>query len=437
MKRHQKNLDDVVWEHVPEKELKDAAYDVWKEVIERVPKVGARNAQATVLAPTGTISYLMDCDTTGIEPGIALKINKKLAGGGEVTLVNQEVPNALNNLGYSESQIKDITEFIDVNNCVISAPHLAQDHYSVFDTAFGNGRGNGQIQFDGHIRMLGAAQPFISGAISKTCNLPEEATVKDIYDAYLLGNELNLKALAVFRNNSKPIAPMNLSERGWVELRRGEKEDLPNQRHAYETEVKIQGTPLHVIVSEYQDGKPGQVTFLAYKSGSTLGALLTTSGVQASRSLKRGIRLDEATEGWLGHEFEPKGLVAGHPFIKTALSPLDFAAKFLRLEYMGDVSMANLPEEDIDVTQLRGAKNGAFRTYDREKVDDWNFEEVMTDPEYGGFKKRSGNPTPKKKGALNNSRGVHCSDCGKAMVQTDRNCYPCTSCGGKIGGCGM
>lgn len=439
MKKHEKNLDDVKWNYVPE-ELKKASYGSWKNVVKKGGSFGFRNAQATVLAPTGTISFLMHADTTGIEPGIALKITKELAGGGKLELVNEEVSNALKNLGYSESQIEDISTYIVKNNRIIGAPYINPNHYKVFDTAFGDGKGNGTIGFEGHVKMLGTAQPFISGAISKTCNLSERASIKDVYDSFLLGKELGLKALAIFRNESKPTAALKFFERGYKELKRGEKEDLPERRVAFESEVKINNTPLHILVSEYSDGRPGQVVFLSYKAGSDLGALLTTSGVQASSALKRGVGIENITEGWIGHEFEPKGLVKGHPYIKTALSPLDFAAKFLRLEYLGDLSVANIPENEIDKNKLRGFQNGAFRTYDRKRVDDWDFEQVIKDPEYGGFVNTNKDSQIKiivNNNELKNLRGVSCKDCGGLMRQTASNCFMCDKCGEKTGGCGF
>ena len=448
MNKHKKSLDDVLWEHVPE-DLKKVSYESWDNVVKIGEKHGFRNAQATVLAPTGTISFLMHADTTGIEPGIALKITKELAGGGSLELVNEEVPNALRNLDYNEQQISDIKDFIMKNNKVIGAPHLNPNYYKVFDTAFGDGKGSGTISFEGHVKMLGAAQPFISGAISKTCNTPEKANVKEIYDSFLLGRKLGLKALAIFRDNSKPTSALKISERGFKELKRGEKEDLPCLRECYENEVEISGTPFHIIVSEYNDGRPGQVTFLSYKEGSTLKALLNTSGIQASKSLKRGINLEDLTEGWLGQEFEPKGLIKGHTYIKTALSPLDYAAKFLRLEYLGDLSVANVSENEIDITKLRGFQNGAFRTYERMKVDDWSFEQVINDSEYGGFVDNSANSSnisktlniPKipdnKNNNFKNIRGVTCQECGGIMRQFAPNCFTCDKCGDKLGGCGF
>ena len=442
MEKHRKNLEGVLWQHVPD-DLREAAYASWEKVVERGKEVGFRNAQATVLAPTGTISYLMDCDTTGIEPGIALTIFKSLAGGGELTLVNEEVPNALKNLGYGPEQIEEINSFIVENNTVIGAPHMSSEHYNIFATAFGNAKGEGTIPFEGHVRMVAAAQPFISGAISKTNNFPESATVREIYDGYVLGNKIGLKALAVFRNNSKSTSALSFGEKGFRVLRRGEKEDLPERRNAFETEVKIEGVPIHIITSEYSDGRPGQITFLSFKGGSDLGTVLSTSGIQASRALKRGMGLKDVVNGWIGHEFSPQGLVHGHPYIKTATSPLDFAGKLVMLEYIGDTSFAQEPEK-VNIKDLRGFESGAFRTYERMEVDPWNIDDVLKDHELGGFvneedsitevlKKNSQNPNKKKQ---NGKRGNSCPECGNLMKQTNPNCYECERCGDTVGGCG-
>ena len=435
METHRNNLEDVAWGFVGDDNLKRAAYDSWNTVIERGGKHGFRNAQGTVLAPTGTIIYLMAGNTTGEEPAISLQINKDLAGGGTVVITNRDVPHALENLGYNIDQIKEISRFIEEKNTVRGAPHLSPDHYSIFDTAFGNSEGEGSIDFEGHVRMVAAAQPFISGAISKTNNLPEYATVKDVYDGYLLGNQLELKALSIFRSNSKPISPLNFGDTRQKKYVRGEKEDLPLVRNAREWEVSISGTPIHVIVSEYENGKPGQITFLSYKTGSDLGSLLTTSGILASRSMKRGMTAEDVAKSWLGHDIEPKGLVAGHPYIKMANSPLDFAAKLLLLEYMGQTDFAEDPES-VDMTTLRGFQNGAFRTYEREQVDSWNMEQVLKDPEYGGFVENKKENIPEKSNSNNkNIRGATCNECGRIMTQTAPNCYACT-CGERIGGCG-
>ena len=444
MRKHKKSLDDIVWDDVPS-DLKDAAYNAWENVVRKGELFGFRNAQATVLAPTGTISYLMGCDTTGVEPSYELETYKNLAGGGTLKLTIREVPNALRNLGYDEKQISDVLTFVSEENTVNGAPHVSPEHYEIFDTAVGNGNGAGFIPFEGHIKMLGATQPFISGAISKTNNLPEEATVRNIYDGYLLGYKLGLKALAIFRDKSKPISALGLGK-DFAELKRGQKEELPARRNVFESEVTIGGTPFHVLASEYEDGRPGQVAFFSYTSGSTLKAMLETHGILASKALKRGVDLEDVASAWLGQEFEPRGLVSGHPSIKMALSPLDYAAKFLLLEYQGKTELAE-NKDGLKFEELRGAKNGAFKTYEGMAIDDWDIEQVLRSPELGGFiEKKSKNTesisekqdeSKNKNGKKTNNRGVTCNSCGRIMRQISPGCWECGGCAEKIGGCGL
>ena len=450
MRRHQKSLDDVVWDHVKEEGLREATYNSWKRAIEKGNRFGFRNAQTTNIAPTGTIAYLMGADTTGIEPAISLKITKNLAGGGTLTLVNNEVSRALSNLRYSHKQTEDIIDFIDKNNGVIGAPHLNPDHYSIFDTAFGDGKGNGTIAFEGHVRILGAAQPFISGAISKTCNTPHESTVKDIYDSYLLGHELGLKALAVFRDNSKPTVALTHSNRDFRELKRGEKEELPSSGNSFRQEIRIGGIPFLINVGEYNDGRPGEVVIESYSAGSTIGDALRLAGISASKALKRGVDIEDVVAGWIGLKSEPSGLVTidnpkgSHPFIKTALSPFDFLGKHLLIHYKGRTDLAN-DEKLVDVKNLRGATHGAFMAYDRMNVNEWDADSVLQDPEYGGFIEQdskkivllSENRDNGSEKRLSNNRGITCNSCGSLMKQTAPNCYSCMNCGDKIGGCGQ
>jgi ribonucleoside-diphosphate reductase alpha chain len=440
MNIHRSNLENVLWKHVPDG-IKEAAQISWDNVVDRGEKHGFRNAQSTVLAPTGTISYLMGCDTTGIEPGLSLIYLKDLAGGGTVVMENKEVPHALQNLGYGKNEIEEISMYIREKGTVVGSPNLNPNHYKVFETSFGNENGEGSMAFEGHIKMLGAVQPFISGAISKTNNLPKEATVKDIYDGYLLGHELGLKAVAVFRNDAKPVSALNFGVNDYVELKRGEKEDLPSRRNAFESEVEIDGTPFHIMTSDYLDGRPGQVTFLSYKAGSELESLYKNVGIMASSDLKRGIHLKDLITKWRGQKFQPSGMVSGHPWIKTALSPLDFASKVLDLEYFGNLEVADVfvPEDKsiedvVNVTNLHGFNNGAFRTYDRMTVDDWDVDQVLKDPEYGGFVEDTRKLKLSSSKENGNERGVTCVKCGRIMDQTSPNCYSCR-CGENRGGC--
>ena len=449
MKKHQDSLEKILWNHVPEN-LKTKVIESWKNVLERGEKVGFRNAQATVLAPTGTISYLMgSSDATGIEPSISLVIEKNLAGGGKLILTNREIENALKNLGYSEGQVKDVRTFLEKRKTIFGAPHLNPDHYKVFDTAFGDASGQGSIAIEGHIKMMAAAQPFISGGISKTINMPNSATVKDIYDGFVLGYKLGLKGLTPFRDGSKPSSALGFGDKSFVKLKRGEKEDLPSTGSSFRHEFRIGGVPFLLNIGEYSDGRPGEVVMNCY-SDSMLGNLLKSVGIDASTALKDGVKLERLASKWIGSQFEPNGFVTidnpkgSHPYIKSCLSIKDFLGRFLLLNYLGKTEFATEPEK-VDMKNLRGFKNGAFKTYKRMSIDDWNFEQVINDPELGGFVKddslvptngngKNGNHSD---GKVSNTRGVTCKDCGNLMTQTGPNCFSCNSCGDKVGGCGL
>ena len=211
MRKHRAAIKDIDKTHVP-KDLLEAAKTVWDEVIEMGEQHGFRNAQATVLAPTGTIGFMMDCDTTGVEPDIALVKYKKLVGGGLMKIVNQTVPMALKKLGYNQQQVKEIIEYIDENETIEGAPHIKEPHLPVFDCAFKPARGMRSIHYMGHIKMMGATQPFLSGAISKTVNVPKEATVEDIQQAYIDSWRIGAKAVSIYRDGSKRTQPLNTAK---------------------------------------------------------------------------------------------------------------------------------------------------------------------------------------------------------------------------------
>jgi ribonucleoside-diphosphate reductase alpha chain len=454
IRKHTSNLEKIALEGIEVDIIKKEASRIWDRVIERGEKYGFRNAQATVLAPTGTISYLMNCDTTGVEPGTSLIIRKNLAGGGNLTLVNKEIPNALKNLGYDETQIKEIEKYIAeeielgiFRNHVIDAPHLKRKHYDIFATAFGNIYGEGSIPFEGHIKMLGATQPFISGAISKTNNLPETATVKDIYDGFILGHELGLKALAAFRYNSKATSALDFRDLNHKKFGRGEKEDLPSEGESFRQEVKISGTPFLINIGEYEDGRPAEVVVNSYTADSTMGNVLRVAGIGASNALKRGVPLEDVVKGWIGHGFEPKGFVTTdtpvgpHPLIKQAHSPLDFVGRLLLIHYKGMVDHATEPE-NVNPEKLRGFKNGAFLYYAREGINAWKVDQVLEDPLFGGFVEgddllSSILKQSKSKRHRFSDRAVNCGDCGNIMEQYAPNCFKCLNCGERTGGCGM
>ncbi len=433
IKKHKKSLDDIVWDSIPEN-IKEAAYSSWDVAETKGNKTGFRNSQVSVLAPTGTISYLLGCETTGPEPYIAFSIKKDLAGGGSLNLEsNKEIPNGLRNLGYNEEDITKISSHIAEHGTTLGSLDLKPEHHKVFETALGNISGEGSIPFLGHVKMLGAMQPFISGAISKTNNFPEHTTVKEIYDGLIQSHEHGLKAVAAFRSNSKLSYALSFGEdRSLNQPSWGEKVDLPTSRQAYEWEFKIGETPVHLITSEYPEtGLPGQIALLAYDGGTTLNSVLKVAGIQASKSLKTGTPLEVILDSWKGHTMEPRGLVFDNEHVKQASSIFDAAQKILRIEYLGDTSVAQEPEK-VDVSKLRGEGSGSFRYLERKDINEWEIDDVLEDSETGGFTKgKNGKTKSKKKTA---STGVTCR-CGRTMKQTGPGCYECT-CGDKVGGCG-
>ena len=335
---------DAAYE-IPEKlapePLLDSARTVWDEALELGRSHGYRNAQATVLAPTGTIGLLMDCDTTGIEPDLALKKTKKLVGGGTMSIVNRTVPKALSKLGYSEQQIEDIVGYIDEHSHVIGAPHLREDHMAVFDTAMGER----SIHYTGHIRMMAAAQPFISGAISKTVNLPEEVSVEDVEQTYIEGWRLGLKALAIYRDNCKAAQPLSISKKGddgkkleikvgsVTEMPKPVRNRLPKKRTSKTIKFRVADTEGYITVGEFPNGGVGEIFLKVAKQGSTLAGIMDAFAISISMGLQYGVPLSAYVKQFVGTRFEPSGMTDDSDF-RIATSILDYVFRVLALEYL-------------------------------------------------------------------------------------------------------
>jgi ribonucleoside-diphosphate reductase alpha chain len=278
------------------KYLQDAARRIWDEVLAGGRRSGYRNAQATVLAPTGTISFLMDCDTTGIEPDIALVKYKQLAGGGMLKIVNQTVPLALRTLGYDEPAVEGILSYIDKNDTIEGAPTLKDQHLAVFDCAFKPRLGVRSIRWEAHVQMMAAAQPFISGAISKTVNMPRETTPADIAGAYTEGWRMGLKALAIYRDGSKESQPLNTSTEADKTAAKAtpapRRERLPDTRRSVTHKFNVGGHEGYITVGLYDDGRPGELFITMAKEGSTIGGLMDAFGTSVSMSLQYGVPLE-------------------------------------------------------------------------------------------------------------------------------------------------
>jgi ribonucleoside-diphosphate reductase alpha chain len=337
--KHRDAAQEIAGDRAPA-ELVTAARDAWEEALQMGERHGYRNAQATVLAPTGTISFMLDCDTTGIEPDLALKKMKKLVGGGTMSIVNQTVPRALRKLGYNEAQIAEIVAYIDENSHVIGAPHVREEHMGVFDTAMGER----SIHYMGHIRMMAAAQPFISGAISKTVNLPESVTVEDVEHVYVEGWRLGLKALAIYRDNCKVAQPLAASKKDaqsrvtanpetGAEQPKPVRRRLPKARRSMTFKFRVADTEGYLTAGEFPDGQVGEIFLRVAKQGSTLAGIMDAFAISVSMGLQYGVPLSAYVKQFTNTRFEPSGMT-DDPDLRLATSVLDYVFRRLALQYL-------------------------------------------------------------------------------------------------------
>jgi ribonucleoside-diphosphate reductase alpha chain len=339
-----------------------AAQQCWNDAYSKGKISGYRNAQTTVIAPTGTIGFMMDCDTTGIEPDLALVKYKKLVGGGVIKIVNQTVPQALIKLGYTPEQVDAIVTHIDATGTIEGAPHLKDQHLAVFDCSFRPQNGSRFIHHMGHVKMMAAVQPFISGAISKTINMPEESTVDDIMNAYIESWRLGLKAVAIYRDNSKRVQPLSSgsgkgekkASAGAVQTNIVEKvvyrpvrRKLPDERQSITHKFSIGGHEGYITVGLFDDGTPGEVFITMAKEGSTISGLMDSFATTVSYALQYGVPLKFFVDKFSHVRFEPSGWT-GNPQVPYAKSIMDYifrwlAAKFLGQEYaMGEAGDAQV-----------------------------------------------------------------------------------------------
>ena len=356
MRMHREACDDI--DDEGPSELKKAAQELWDDVLQIGEKYGFRNAQATVLAPTGTISFMMDCDTTGIEPDIALVKYKQLAGGGMLKIVNRTVSMGLEKLGYDAQQIEVILKFIDDNDTIEGAPGLKTEHLGVFDCAFQPANGVRSIPWQAHVTMMAAAQPFLSGAISKTVNMPNDVTPKDIADAYYWGWELGLKAIAIYRDGSKQSQPLNTSsEEGDGEasaeggkvvekiVYKPRRERLPDTRQSVTHKFSIAGHEGYLCVGLYPDGRPGEIFITMAKEGSTIGGIMDSFGTALSIALQYGVPLEVLVNKFSHTRFEPMGHTSNKD-IRIAKSVVDYIARWLGLTFMSGADQGSISTLD-------------------------------------------------------------------------------------------
>src|SRR3989338_8827416 len=403
MKMHRENVKKIDVVKIPShlKQLVNDAWDCWSDAIELGEKYGFRNAQATVLAPTGTIAFMLDCDTTGIEPDIALVKYKVLSGGGMLKIVNRSVPLALRKMGYSENQVSEIVEYIDKNDTIEGAPWIREEHLPVFDCAFKPAKGKRSIHYKGHIKMMSVTQPFISGAISKTINMPEQSTVDDIFEAYVFAWEQGLKAVAIYRDNSKRSQPLNTQKTEGemtrkskiLEIVRMRQKDMPQTRKAITHRFEIAGHKGYLTVGLFDDGKPGEIFVTMSKEGYTIRGLMDAWPTSVSLNLQYGIPVDALFNKFRHAKFEPAGFVKNQqggeldnrmPKIRTASSIVDYVAQFMLNNFATSTGKVEFEIEGIDNESSADLKE------EQKTIKDFGNEGVVC-PLCGGAAKRIGN----------------------------------------------
>ena len=368
MRKHQAANDQIRTLDAMDGDIHRLATKAWDDVVKLGEKNGYRNAQASVLAPTGTIGFMMDCDTTGIEPDFSLVKFKKLVGGGSMQIVNLTIPRALRKMGYTNETIEAIVEFIADKGHVIDAPGLKPEHYEVFDTAMGAR----SIAAMGHVRMMAAAQPFLSGAISKTVNLPEDATVEEIEDVYLQGWKLGLKAMAVYRDSCKVGQPLSdggstatdaaaVKAAGKVERiieYRPVRKRLPKRRPSQTTSFSVGGAEGYLTAGSYPDDGLGELFLKFGKQGSTLGGVMDAFSIAVSIGLQYGVPLETFVEKFTNLRFEPAGLT-DDPDIRMAQSIMDYVFRRLALDYM-DVETRSFMGIHTAEERMRQLETGSY-----------------------------------------------------------------------------
>jgi ribonucleoside-diphosphate reductase alpha chain len=438
MRKHRDSVKGINQKHVPA-ELYNGAKQVWDEAVRMGELYGYRNAQATVLAPTGTIGFMMDCDTTGVEPDIALVKYKKLVGGGLMKIVNQTVPMALAKLGYTEPQIKAIVDYIDQHETIEGAPDLKDEHLAVFDCAFKARKGERSIHYLGHIRMMGATQPFISGAISKTVNVPKEATVDEIMQAYTEAWRLGAKAVSIYRDGSKRTQPLNtskdktpaaLSEVEKVVKSMGQpvRRRLPDERHSITHKFDIAGHEGYITVGLFEDGQPGELFLVMAKEGSTISGFADAFAQAISYALQYGVPLQVLVDKFSHARFEPSGMTR-NPDIRFAKSIVDYIFRWLATKFLSNEAQyhagVNNREERREEPRVESPK--------AESRTDAKSDVVPTFRSASAAPKAAPPATTYAAAAIQNQEDAPpCSMCGSIMVRSG-SCYKCANCGSTSG----
>ncbi len=418
--------------------LLSAAQQSWDDACELAAVAGVRNSQASVLAPTGTIGLMMDCDTTGVEPDLGLVKMKKLVGGGTMSIVNQTIPRALVKLGYTDAQIDEIVAYINENMSILGAPHIKAEHVPVFACSMGDNT----IHYSGHIRMMGAVQPFISGAISKTVNMPEDVSVEDVEKLHIEAWQLGIKAVAIYRDNCKVAQPLSASKKDEDEIdpvagatevieRVVEKivyqpirQKLPRTRVSRTFEFRVADCKGFVTVGEYEDGRPGEIFVRVSKQGSTLAGIMDAFAISVSHGLQYGVPLRSFIEAFTGMRFEPAGMT-DDPDIRIANSLMDYLFRRMAIEYLSPQERAELniltTSERMQPT-LPGVDDAIETRQGSEMpVDPPSIESVTT------LLTETQTRVVREVATINHDAPM-CMQCGVTM-QRAGSCHACPSCG--------
>ena len=443
------NMSDV------QEDLLYAGMESWEAAVRDGEEYGVRNSQATVLAPTGTIGLMMDCDTTGVEPDLGLVKFKKMVGGGSMSIVNQTIPRALRRLGYNTQQVDDIVAYIDVNKSILGAPHIESSHLSVFACSMGDNT----IHYEGHVRMMGAVQPFLSGAISKTVNMPEEATVEDIEKLHMLSWELGIKAVAIYRDNCKVGQPLSTAKKDddSTDAEKAEaattviervvekivtqpvRQKLPRSRRGRTFEFRVADCKGFANIGEYEDGRPGELFLTVSKQGSTLSGIMDAFAKSISYGLQYGVPMRAFVEAFTNMRFEPAGMT-DDPDIRMASSIMDYLFRRLSLEYMTYDERAELGifsrDERIQPT-LPGVEESVIETTNGTELatdpkSAPSVSELVTQIEMGIAPTAPLSDLSNPNGIARHSDAPMCMMCGVQM-QRAGSCHACPSCGSTSG----
>ncbi|HEY5442096.1 MAG TPA: vitamin B12-dependent ribonucleotide reductase [Candidatus Saccharimonadales bacterium] len=453
LRMHRAEVSKIDASLVPE-ELLSAAASAWDEAVELGELYGVRNSQASVLAPTGTIGLMMDCDTTGIEPDLGLVKFKKLVGGGNMSIVNQTVPRALKNLGYAKPEIDAIVAYIDEEKTILGAPHLKKEHEAVFACSMGDNA----IHYLGHVKMMAAVQPFISGAISKTVNMPEDVSVEDIEQLHIDAWKMGLKAVAIYRDNCKVAQPLSMAKKGGDAnnnvaatepvpavaasvndkfiVKGAIRRELPKHRNAKTFAFKVAGVKGYVTAGEFEDGMPGEVFMKIAKQGSTLAGIMDSLAVSVSYGLQYGVPLKSYVHGLTNMSFAPAG-ITDDPDIRTASSLVDYIFRRLALSYLSFDDRLELGMADID--DMPELQTNLLETVETNEVS----EPVTLEAQPAPSVQAAVQPSPAvseapaiatadAKATVGDSAAPLCYNCGN-QTQRAGSCYVCTSCGSTTG----